>query len=202
MKRFLLLLIIFATVTNLLAARQTSTLSEINQVTVFTEGAQVDRNTTVSLRPGIQEVVVADLPVNMDQSTIFVKPDQAKVRSIAFKVNKHEQSKNLPSTEKENSEYYPEIDLLERENSLLDVRLEVIKQELEFITSNRNVAESLKDFTEIKRMNEYYRARVDSLLIKQWKLNNQTAANNVRIKHLKKLINKQSSLNIYPSQSV
>lgn len=202
MKQLTLLLILLGIISESLDARQQQIKSEIRHVTVFSEGAQVNRISSLELKAGFMEVVIGDLPINMDQSTIFVKPGAAKVRSIQFKVNKHDRASDLPVTQEIDAENRAAIDLLEKENSLLNVKLEVIKQELEFIQSNRNVSGSLKDYVAIKSMNEYYRVRLDSLLNSQWNINEQKLANSTQIDFIKKLVNKQSRLNIYPSQSI
>ena len=198
MKQLQLLAFLLSFSAQALDAQHLIVTADIKEVTVFTEGAQVNRMVSVKVPAGFQEILIEDLPVNMDQSTIYVKPLLSKVRSVQYSINRHEPDSHQLVAGKKDSLLYLQIEEIKSNNSLLEMKLEIIAQELDFIKANRLVTTALSDFSEIKNMNEYYRSRLDSLLKDRWNLQSLIASNEAGTKQIQKRINEKSDLNVFP----
>ncbi len=108
--------------------------STIHKVTVFTSGAQVNREASVNLKKGRNRVILKGLPKSVNVNTLVVKSTHSKVRSFLFKIDYLKKANNHNQREKDLLNEKSEIENLIEE---LSVKVEIGKQEEEFITSNR-----------------------------------------------------------------
>tara|TARA_B110000459_G_C16535364_1_gene459219 strand:+ start:548 stop:853 length:306 start_codon:yes stop_codon:yes gene_type:complete len=98
MNNLTLLLSFLFSLNTLLAIDTLKVSSEIKDVTVFFQGAQVTRNTSLKLPKGKKIIIFNELPFSLDDKSIQVKSSEnCKILSV-----KHELV--YPSTRKSNEE--------------------------------------------------------------------------------------------------
>ncbi|MGE5356791.1 MAG: DUF4139 domain-containing protein [Deltaproteobacteria bacterium] len=86
MKRILYFLVLLSAFN--LKAEELKIKSQIEKVTVFRNGAQIVRSANVSFKPGINELVMTNLPLGFNESTINVKlTPNLDINSVSFRKN-------------------------------------------------------------------------------------------------------------------
>ena len=95
MKKSTLLLLLSLVSTAFVSAQETQKVrSKIEKVTVFINGAQVNRVASTSLKAGKTELVFANISPNIDKTSIQVKGDGAfTILSVVHQLNHLEEQK-------------------------------------------------------------------------------------------------------------
>lgn len=155
--------------------------SKITKVTVFLQGAQVTRETEVSLEKGITYLVFDNVPATIEEKSIQLSgANQVNLLSVVHKVNYLDEAS-----------YSPKIKSLQDSIDKVDFLLEeianyrfVLNQELELITSNKNMkGEKGIDMAAFEEMQELYRKRLP--LIKDDLLKNSLEERRLNTKKLR-----------------
>ena len=167
MNNLTLLLSFLFSLNTLLAIDTLKVSSEIKDVTVFFQGAQVTRNTSLKLPKGKKIIIFNELPFSLDDKSIQVKSSEnCKILSV-----KHELV--YPSTRKSNEEKKIEdqIEALENDMKGIQNQFDVFGLEEKLLLDNSKIAKNGEgsDISSIKEAADYYRSRLNE--IRQGKLN-------------------------------
>lgn len=186
--KYLTLMLIFYIFCDSVVNAQNHYTSDIDKVTVFSKGAQVERIAKVRLTKGEQQIIIKNLPKNLNQSTITIKPESSVVKSMLYRIDYLKIENERVEKEKQ---LYQQKDSLENVIELSKVELEIIDEEVDFIKANRTVSGKLKgnSLEEIKNINEYYANRVGILYKKRKKLNDRISENQLLVNRIKQQVN-------------
>ncbi|WP_350285733.1 mucoidy inhibitor MuiA family protein [uncultured Croceitalea sp.] len=146
----------------LLTANTIKLPSTIKAVTVYLSGAQIQRNTTFSLKPGISEVILIGLSHKIDENSIQVSGLQSvSILSMAYDINYLEKSESHPQTET----WQKEMEQLSQKINMLKNSIAGLKEEELVITKNRLVAGNNQtlDIQKVKEISTYYRERITAI---------------------------------------
>lgn len=136
--------------------------SDVNEVTVFSQGAQVTRKKTVEVPQGVSVLKFTGLSPFIDAKSVQVKVNgNMTVLSVNHQQNyldKAEKSKELTSLETRLKQIADDINL---ENTYL----QIISEELEFLKQNRQIGSGAKEvnLTNLKEASAFYGASVKTL---------------------------------------
>lgn len=136
--------------------------TDVNEVTVFIDGAQVIRKKKVELTQGTTILKFADLSPFIDAKSIQVKAD-GDVMVLA--VN-HQQNFLNKSTKPENMiDLENQLNGLEDKLKLENTYLDILKAEQSFLYENRNIGGKNEGLSvdNLKAASEYYSARLTSI---------------------------------------
>lgn len=131
--------------------------SEIKQVTVFERGAQVNRQASITLKKGIQEVVLNNLSRYIDANTIQAKIPGAKIVSLSYQLN-------YLNSEEGNAQkkiLQDSVAALEHELKLLKNELQINQQELKLIEKNVDIkGQTVLDVADLEDFLIFYRSNL------------------------------------------
>lgn len=182
-----LLLSLFMSV-NLLSPSDSLTVSSsIDNVTVYRQQAQIEREAEVKLQEGKNIIVFEGLSPTINQNSIQLKA------SGRFTVNSITQRYNYVTDQ----QYKPEIQLLENERdslmqeiSYLESDLTVIQSELQLLESTvSNINNKELTAAELTQFLDLYRKRAGTLKGDQMTLNNSLAMKNDQLQKITAQIN-------------
>ena len=192
MKYLTLILIFYNLCFSCLKAQTNNYTSDIDKVTVFSKGAQIERVAKVNLVKGDQQIIIKNLPKNLNQSTITIKPGNSVVKSMLYRIDYlKEENERL----KKQTRLYQQKDSLDEVIKLSQVELDIINEEVGFIKANRTVSGKLKgnSLEEIKNINEYYAERIEALYMQRNKLDKIISDNQSLTNRIKQQINFKAS---------
>ena len=147
--------------------------TDVNEVTVFLDGAQITRKKAVDLLPGITILKFVNLSPLIDAKSVQVK---AKGDVTVLSVQ-HQNYTNRPPSSKE----IPELELKCRDlNDKIQVEntyLSIIKEELAFLQENKNLGATnhMVSAANFKEVSEYYEAKMTVLKLKEIERNKTIA---------------------------
>ena len=162
MKRFILSVFALSLISFAQAQNETKVSSEIEEVTVFLNGAQVTREARVNLRPGTNLVKLTELTSNLNPNSIQVSSDKnVTIVSVNHQYNYMEEPKK--------SRRYNEV-----KDSLDDVTLKLqlrrsIKQvyleEKNLLLANKNIGgeNTGVNIDDLMEMADYFRSRLKDI---------------------------------------
>lgn len=133
--------------------------SEINKVTVFFTGAQVNRTSEISLGTGKHIIVLSELPVELNPKSIQVQGiDNCQILSVKHDIKQQQKKKDDP----EILALEDQIDDLEERVLEITSELNVYFFEEGLLMENRNLGTSTEgsSIAEIKEAATYYRERL------------------------------------------
>lgn len=165
MKKTLLLLCI--SWSSVLFAQPQEVKSIISQVTVYQQGATVERTASVNLTPGRHQIMFTDLPEDLNPQRIqFQVPDGWKVLDQQYRLL-------LPEETKKTSFSTREEVIKQRMYALEDLedQIRLIQKELNFIDLNEDLkANKALTVTQLREANTYFSQRRELLYAQQRKL--------------------------------
>ncbi|MDW7693814.1 mucoidy inhibitor MuiA family protein [Flammeovirgaceae bacterium SG7u.132] len=143
--------------------------TEVKEVTVFIEGAQVTRKKSVNIPAGETVLKFINLSPFIDAKSVQVKAEgDVTVLSVNHQQNyldKLDKSKELDELEKQ-------LAVLDKEMKLQSTYMAILQEELSFLMTNKNI--SGKDqglsVTNFKETSEYYGKRLTALKLKEIEL--------------------------------
>ncbi len=139
--------------------------SKIRQVIVFLQGAQVERNSRISIPAGRSEIVFSNISPLLEKQSIQLKADQSiTVLSVNHQVNFLKDQVSREEINDLEEKLVESTDKLEWEKSML----QVYKQEEQMLQKNQLIGgnDGLKT-TELKEAMEYQRMKMTEVLQKQ-----------------------------------
>ena len=145
--------------------KEIKTNSTIEGVTVFLSGAQITRESRVSLRPGTNLIKLTDLTNNLDPNSIQVSGDKkVTIVSVNHSFNYLEEPKK--------SKRYREVkDSLDDVNLKLQLRRsikQVYIEEKSLLLANKKIGgdQSGVDIEDLMEMADFYRTRLKDIEVK------------------------------------
>ncbi|RYH74494.1 mucoidy inhibitor MuiA family protein [Flavobacteriaceae bacterium 144Ye] len=156
------ILLLFFIVSTLGFANKKNTSSTIKGVTVYLNGAQITRITTVSVPVGTTEFVLDNLSPNIQESSIQVSGlKQASVLSINYGINyltKKNYTKTIDSLQTEKDVLYDKI-------QIEDQLISGYNEELFIIQNNRKLSSDTETVSleKVKAFANYYRTRITEI---------------------------------------
>ena len=166
--------------------------TDVSEVTVFIEGAQVTRQKTIALSAGTTVLKFNKLSPFIDAKTIQVKANgELTVLSVNHQQNfideleKPEKVKSIES----------EIDGIDTRLELEQTHLSILNEELTFLKDNRVIGgkNSELGITNFKEATEFYSSQISSLMLKKIERNKTIAKLNEQRNNLVKQLNTLSS---------
>lgn len=145
--------------------------TEVKEVTVFIEGAQVTRKKTVDLAPGKSILKFIRLSPFIDSKSVQVKAEgQVTVLSVNHQQNyldKSVKSKELKELEKQ-------LKNTEDKISLENTYLSILREELAFLQENRDIGGKNEQINvvNLKQASDFYSKKLTSLKLEEIERNN------------------------------
>lgn len=140
--------------------------SEVNEVTVFLNNAQIVRKKAIELTKGISIIKYVNLSPFIDAKSIQVKADgDVTVLSVNHQQNfldRIEKSTELTEIEKQ-------LETLEDKITVESTYLSIIKDEIAFLQDNRNIGGKNEQvsITNLQQVTEFYSNKLTSLKMKE-----------------------------------
>ena len=176
----------------LVHSQDLKTASTINEVTLYLQGARIERTASIELKKGTHEIKLSDLSPDIDEASINITDlDGMRLNGLSYSataLEKKETSNNIKALDAQIAEVKDEIGKLNALNSGLD-------QERLLLESNRslNSKDTGLSLAQIKEFGTYYRTRFADII-------NERNANNEAItkasEQLNKLNTEKQKLNI------
>ncbi len=170
MKNLTLFFVLFPFV--LFANSEKPTTSKIEKVTVYLEGASIERNSSVNLISGENIFVFNNLSPDIDENSIQISGlGNTSILSIVFNIDYLEK--------KEVSEEYKTLknalENLETQKNEVENVIDGFKQELQLLQQNQKINSDATDLSleKVKEMSVYYRNRtteIKNAIYKQYQL--------------------------------
>jgi len=133
--------------------------SEIEQVTVYLNGAEITRNTLVNLKPGVSTLLFDELSSDIDENSIQISGlDDATILSINYGINYLSKPMNIEKVDSLKSQ----IDAIQVQMKQLKNVIDGLKKEEEILNSNQRLGSTTQeiDLEKVKELAAYYRQRV------------------------------------------
>lgn len=145
-----------------LMAQPISTTSDIQQVTVYAQGAKVFRQSKIRIPAGQQEVVIQGLSNQVQISSLQVRvPSNITLLTASFRTNFITPQK----LSQEMQTIKDSIDALELEIQLTKNKQQAVQEEQELLLANKSVGgtQSGLDPEKVKQMAQYYSSHLPEL---------------------------------------
>ncbi len=157
----------------LLAADPVGVTSQIKEVTVFLQGAQISRQARINITKGSSTLIFRELPVDIDPQSIQARGEgNFVILSLLHQVN------YLAGAHKTAGIQALQDTLKMLENKLAEVngKQAVMKSEEELLVANRNLGGNDRTITmaELKLAADFYRSRLTEIKMAQIKLATET----------------------------
>lgn len=175
--------------------------SEVSEVTVFLEGAQVTREKSIALDQGKSLVKFVKLSPFIDAKSLQVKAEgDITVLSVNHQQNylgEMEKSEELQQLEKKLKEINEQV-LLEQ------THLEIIREEIGFLQENRNLGgrDEQVSVTTLQQAADFYGKRLTTLKLNEIERGKNLRELNRKSAELQKQFNTLSSKKQYPSGEI
>jgi uncharacterized protein (TIGR02231 family) len=157
----------------LLASDPVSVTSQIKEVTVFLQGAQISRQARINITKGTSTLIFRELPIDIDPQSIQARGEgNYVILSLLHQVNylagahKSAEIQALQDT----------LKLLENKLAEVNGKQAVMKSEEELLVANRNLGGTDRTITvaELKAAADFYRTRLTEIKMAQIKLATET----------------------------
>ncbi|MFI8380218.1 mucoidy inhibitor MuiA family protein [Leeuwenhoekiella sp. NPDC079379] len=132
--------------------------SKIEKVTVFLQGATIERSASVVLKPGVNQLIFDNLSPDILENSIQIRGlEDASILSIAFNLDYLE--KKAASAEYEGLK--SELDKLLFSKSSIQNKIEGFNRELNLLSQNQRINSDNTDLSieKVKQISTYYRER-------------------------------------------
>ena len=173
MKRIAITIILFFTLIKIYAQDTVRVVSNISNVTVFLSGAEIQREGSVSLKAGAQQLLFENLPQDINPQSIQVAgTGNFTILNVSHRIN------YLKSAEKT-----PEVENLENNLKSLDEKIDkqaatvsVLKAEEEMLKENQSIGGTQNgvNVAELKEFANYFRTRLNELSLQLLQANRET----------------------------
>lgn len=119
------------------ATNQQKITTSVNKVTVFLQGAQVNRTSNLSLQPGLTQLIFTDLENGINSNSIQVNGEGDFTITEILHSSKHIQ--NPTSNNSSSIELISNIDVIEQKIRETDYDIEEIKNNITVLTTEKNL---------------------------------------------------------------
>lgn len=147
----------------MVSGQETKTPSTINEVTLYLQGARIDRTATVQLSKGVNEIKLNDLSPDIDEASINITDlDGLRLNGLnyaATTLEKKEISDGINKLE-------TEIELVKNQIAELNATNSGLDQERLLLESNRslNSKDTGLSLAQVKEFGSYYRSRFAAII--------------------------------------
>lgn len=175
--------------------------TEVNEVTVFLDGAQVVRKKTVDLTKGKSIIKFVNLSPFIDAKSVQVKAEgELTVLSVNHQQNyldKMEKSAELTDLEKR-------LESIEDKIKLESTYLSIIKEELSFLQENRDIGGKNEQISvvNLQQASDFYSNKLTALKLKEIERNKTLKTLNEQKNDLQNQINTLTSKKEYPTGEI
>jgi uncharacterized protein (TIGR02231 family) len=157
----------------LMASDPVGVTSQIKEVTVFLQGAQISRQARINITKGTSTLIFRELPIDIDPQSIQARGEgNFVILSLLHQVN------YLAGAHKSKGIQALQDTLKMLENQLAEVngKQAVMKSEEELLVANRNLGGNDRTITmaELKLAADFYRSRLTEIKMTQIKLGTET----------------------------
>ncbi|MFD2826566.1 mucoidy inhibitor MuiA family protein [Leeuwenhoekiella polynyae] len=166
----LLLFCLFLSNPNLIASEKPlAQNSKIEKVTIYLQGATIERSSSVTVKSGVNELVFDNLSPDILENSIQLRGlDDASILSIAFNLDYLD--KKTVSAEYESLK--TNLDQLLYEKNSIQNTIEGYERELKLLTENQRINSDNTDLSleKVKQISAYYRQRsteIQNIIYKQ-----------------------------------
>lgn len=203
MKKFsvLVLVLIFSNIVFSQEIKVVEIKTDVNEVTVFIDGAQVARKKSVDLTQGKSTLKFVNLSPFIDPKSVQVKVEgELTVLSVNHQQNyldKMEKSKELQDLEKS----LEAIDYkIKQENTFLSI----IKEELAFLQENRTIGGKNEQISiiNLQQVSDFYSNKLTALKLKEIERNNTIEGLNKQKDNIQNQIKTLSSKKEFPTGEI
>lgn len=175
--------------------------TDVTEVTVFLDGAQVVRKKAVDLTKGKTIIKFVNLSPFIDAKSVQVKAEgELTVLSVNHQQNfldKLEKSAELTDLEKQ-------LEIIEDKIKLENTYLSIIKEELTFLQENRDIGGKNEQVSiiNLQQTSEFYSRKLTSLKMKEIERNKTLKTLNEQKNNLQNQINTLTSKKEYPTGEI
>jgi hypothetical protein len=175
--------------------------TEVNEVTVFLEGAQIIRKKRVDLTQGKTILKFINLSPFIDSKSVQVKAEgDIIVLSVNHQLNyldKLEKPKELQDLEKS-------LESIEDKIKMENTYLSIIREELAFLQENRDIGGKNEQIsvTNLQQASDFYSSKLTSLKIKEIERNKTLEELNKQKNNIQNQIRTLSSKKEYPTGEI
>ncbi|QQS51053.1 MAG: mucoidy inhibitor MuiA family protein [Bacteroidota bacterium] len=175
--------------------------TEVNEVTVFLDGAQIVRKKTVELTKGKSILKFVNLSPFIDAKSVQVKAEgELTVLSVNHQQNyldKLEKSAELTDLEKQ-------LETIEENIKIENTYLTIIKEELTFLQENRNIGGKNEqvNVSNLQQASDFYSNKLTSLKMKEIERNKTLKTLNEQKNDLQNQIKTLTSKKDYPTGEI
>lgn len=175
--------------------------TDVNEITVFLDGAQVVRKKAVDLTKGKTIIKFVNLSPFIDAKSVQVKAEgELTVLSVNHQQNfldKLEKSAELTDLEKQ-------LEIIEDKIKLENTYLSIIKEELTFLQENRDIGGKNEQVSiiNLQQTSEFYSSKLTSLKMKEIERNKTLKTLNEQNNNLQNQINTLTSKKEYPTGEI
>ncbi len=140
--------------------------SEVNEVTVYIEGAQVTRNKTLDLPAGQSLIKFVNLSPFIDGKSVQVKTEG---NLTVLSVNHQQNFIDKAEKSKEASELEAKIEALDKKLDLEKTYLSILKEEINFLQENRSIGGKNQELSvsNLKEASAFYSSRLTEIKLKE-----------------------------------
>ncbi|RXG13398.1 putative protein (TIGR02231 family) [Leeuwenhoekiella aestuarii] len=143
--------------------------SKIEKVTIYLQGATIERSSSVTVKSGVNELIFDNLSPDILENSIQLRGlDDASILSLAFDLNYLDKKTVSAEYEKLKSD----LDQLLYEKNSIQNTIEGYERELKLLTENQRINSDNTDLSleKVKQISAYYRQRsteIQNIIYKQ-----------------------------------
>jgi uncharacterized protein (TIGR02231 family) len=165
--------------------------SEITNVTVYQNGAKITNQASVSLKAGTNEIVIRNVPANIDQNSLQAQLLGDVMLLSATSRNTNLEDADLPKKTKVLSD---SLEMLNNQITWMNSEKTVYTGELQVITANQLLSgkEEKVSVDEIMKLADFYRTRVTDIKKKIFKIETDVAILNKLLARLQEKLQELS----------
>ncbi|MBI9071285.1 MAG: mucoidy inhibitor MuiA family protein [Melioribacteraceae bacterium] len=188
MKTTKLLFLIILTASITFASNEVRLSSNLDQVTVFTNGAEISRTLNTTVVQGISDLIISNLENNIDNNSL-----QVSIKGNVTILSINQRTNYLKNSEKPERiiQLEKNLETLKDKVFYLQTEKEVIEAEIDMILSNKVLGSGQQGVkvAELKKMSEYYNDRLLKIKINHKDKTKKINEFNEEINNLQKQIN-------------
>ncbi|MBL7967188.1 MAG: mucoidy inhibitor MuiA family protein [Prolixibacteraceae bacterium] len=175
--------------------------TEVNEVTVFPEGAQIISQKTIELTAGVSVLKFTNLSPFIDAKSIQVK---ANGELTILSINHQANFLNKTEKSKEISELESRIAALDEKVNLENTHLSILKEQIAFLQANREVGGRSQELSvaRLKEAADFYGTQLTSLKMKEIERNNSLRQLNKEREGIMNQLNTLSSKKEFPNGEI
>ncbi|MBS4014376.1 MAG: DUF4139 domain-containing protein [Bacteroidetes bacterium] len=176
--------------------------SQLTEATVFLQGAQLLRNASVNIPAGTSEIIISNLPTNVDPNSVQVK---GFGKFMILSVNYRNDYLSDPQSTKAIKELQDSMQYYKRQIDYLNAMLKVYQEEESLILANKVLSgkDSGVQVSELKAAADFMRLRLGEIKKLWLQTNEDVIKNNERHERVRQQLNRmQASQSKYVGEIV